>query len=280
LLTLSPVIGNVMNKIEDSPLSILYVSHGGGPLPLLGDESHREMVANLRQVTAQIARPAAIIVISAHWEAGKATITAGANPSLIYDYYGFPKQSYEIQYPVSGEPALARKVLALLKDKGIDAELDDQRGFDHGLFVPLKIMYPEADIPCIQLSLVDSLNPVEHIKLGEALAGLGKENVLVTGSGFSFHNLRAFFAPVTAESQLMNESFERWLIDTCSDRGLDERDRAQRLACWEDAPAARYCHPREEHLLPLHVCYGTAGRACRKAFELNILGRKASAYLW
>jgi len=166
-----------MNKIEDSPLSILYVSHGGGPLPLLGDESHREMVANLRQVTAQIARPAAIIVISAHWEAGKATITAGANPSLIYDYYGFPKQSYEIQYPVSGEPALARKVLALLKDKGIDAELDDQRGFDHGLFVPLKIMYPEADIPCIQLSLVDSLNPVEHIKLGEALAGLGKENL-------------------------------------------------------------------------------------------------------
>ena len=134
---------------------------------MLGDEGHEDMVANLRHIAALLARPSAIIVISAHWEARRATITAGTNPPLIYDYYGFPKQSYEIQYPAPGEPALARKVFALLNDHGIEAELDEQRGFDHGLFVPLKIMYPEADIPCIQLSLVDSLDPVAHIKLGE-----------------------------------------------------------------------------------------------------------------
>jgi aromatic ring-opening dioxygenase catalytic subunit (LigB family) len=246
---------------------------------LLGDENHKELVANLRQVAALVARPAAIIVISAHWEAGRPTITAGCNPPLIYDYYGFPKQSYEIQYPVPGDPVLARKVFRLLTDRGIKAELDDHRGFDHGLFVPLKIMYPEADIPCLQLSLVKGLNPLEHIRLGEALTGL-EEAVLLLGSGFSFHNLRAFFTPATAETQLMNEAFEGWLIDTCSNQTLEEQARGQRLAHWQAAPGARYCHPRAEHLLPLHVCYGAAGRACRMSFEMNILGRKASAYLW
>jgi len=171
-------------------------------------------------------------------------------------------------------------VFALLKDKGIVAELDIQRGFDHGLFVPLKIMFPEADIPCIQLSLVNSLNPLEHIKLGEALAGLEKESVLILGSGFSFHNLKAFFTQVTAGSQRMNESFERWLIETCSNHALAEKDRVQRLVSWAAAPGARFCHPREEHLLPLHVCCGAVGRASRMFFAMNILGRKASAYLW
>jgi aromatic ring-opening dioxygenase catalytic subunit (LigB family) len=271
---------NVMPQAEHPPSSIAYVSHGGGPLPLLGDQGHKDMVANLKQIAALLPRPAAIIVISAHWEAGKPTITAGSNPSLIYDYYGFPKESYEIQYPAPGAPGLARQVRALLAERGIPAVLDERRGFDHGLFVPLKIMYPQADIPCIQLSLVDSLDPREHIKLGAALSGLASAGILILGSGFSFHNLRAFFTPVTAEAQLMNESFERWLIDTCSNHDLAERERIGRLAGWEDAPGARYCHPREEHLLPLHVCYGLAGRACRTFFELHILGRKSSAYLW
>ncbi len=269
-----------MPKTAGTPLSILYVSHGGGPLPLLGDEHHKELVANLRQVAALVARPAAVIVISAHWEAGRPTITAGSNPPLIYDYYGFPKPSYEIQYPVPGEPVLARKAFGLLKDQGIEAELDERRGFDHGLFVPLKIMYPGADIPCLQLSLVKGLDPLEHIRIGKALAGLQEDALLVLGSGFSFHNLRAFFTPVTAETQAMNESFEGWLIDTCSNQALDEQARVQRLVRWQAAPGAKYCHPREEHLLPLHVCCGAAGRACRMFFSMNILWRKASAYLW
>ncbi len=180
-----------MNKIEElhTP-TVLYLSHGGGPLPLLGDEGHKEMGVSLKNITSMIAKPSVILVISAHWEERIPTITVGAKPSLIYDYYGFPEQSYEIQYPAPGEPLLARTVFSLLRGKGIEAVLDDQRGFDHGLFVPLKIMYPEADIPCIQLSLVNSLNPIEHIKIGEALSELNQEGLLVIGSGLSFHNIQ------------------------------------------------------------------------------------------
>lgn len=259
---------------------VLFISHGGGPLPLLGDKFHRDMVDNLKLLATKIQKPAAIIVISAHWEEAIPTLTSGAHPTLIYDYYGFPEESYEITYPCPGEPALAKKVAQVLHDAGLQTRLDDQRGFDHGLFVPLKIMYPAAVIPCIQLSLVNSLSPGEHIKIGSALANLQDENVLIIGSGFSFHNLRAFFAPATAESKAMNAAFEQWLIDTCSNPELDESERTHRLEQWENAPYARYCHPREEHLLPLHVCYGVARTACKQYFELSILNKKASVYLW
>ena len=176
---------------------VLFLSHGGGPLPLLGDPAHREMVENLQIIAGRIAKPTAILVISAHWEERVATLTSGAKPALIYDYYGFPEKSYEIEYPCPGEPALADQVQRLLTEAGIEARLDAQRGFDHGLFVPLKIMYPEADIPCIQLSLVKGLDPAEHIRIGKALAGLRQEGLLVIGSGFSFHNMKAFFTPDT-----------------------------------------------------------------------------------
>lgn len=270
-----------MSVIANTPSSsAVYISHGGGPLPLLGDKAHQELVENLKFIAPLLAKPSAIIVISAHWEADKPTITSGARPSVIYDYYGFPEAAYEIEYPAPGDPALAEKIFQRLNDNGIEAALDEQRGFDHGLFVPLKIMYPEADIPCVQISLVNRLNPAEHIRLGEALAGLADDNVLIIGSGFSFHNLKAFFAPATVETELMNESFENWLIETCGSEELDEVERARRLVNWEDAPAARYCHPREEHLLPLHVCYGVAKRAAKQVFTFEVMGKKASAYLW
>lgn len=260
--------------------TVLYLSHGGGPLPLLGDEGHRELVEALNKIVSVIAKPSAIIVISAHWEEGKPTITQGAKPSLIYDYYGFPEQSYEILYPAPGEPLLAQKMHSLMKANGIDAVLDEQRGFDHGLFVPLKIMFPQADIPCVQLSLVKGLDPAEHIRIGEALGGIEQEVLLVIGSGFSFHNMSAFFTSATTESQSMNESFEEWLIQTCSDDAISEDERTRRLVEWKNAPSAGYCHPREEHLLPLHVCYGMAKKACKEVFELKIMGKKASMYLW
>ena len=199
---------------------------------------------------------------------------------MIYDYYGFPKESYEIKYPAPGSPDLANKIFNLLVSAGIEAKLDYQRGFDHGLFVPLKMMYPNANIPCVQMSLVNSLQPEAHIRIGKALADLRKDNVLVIGSGFSFHNLKEFFTPSTQKSQAMNENFEEWLIDTCSNRQITEEERGQRLINWERAPAARFCHPREEHLLPLHVCYGVAGTAAKRVFEFEIMGKMASAYLW
>ncbi|MEI8208966.1 MAG: class III extradiol ring-cleavage dioxygenase [Methylococcales bacterium] len=260
--------------------SVLYLSHGGGPLPLLHDKGHQNMIDFIKTVTPTLIKPTAILVISAHWEANKPTITSGAFPSLIYDYYGFSKEAYEIKYPAQGDPKLANKIFNLLSTAGIDAQLDDQRGFDHGLFVPLKLMYPDAHIPCVQLSLVNNLQPEQHIKIGKALAELRKENILVIGSGFTFHNLKAFFAPSTPQSQYMNQAFEQWLIDTCSNTQMTEEEREYSLIHWETAPGARYCHPREEHLLPLHVCYGIAQSAAKRVFECEILGKMVSAYSW
>ena len=260
--------------------SAIFISHGGGPLPLLGDEAHQEMIANLKSIATILAKPSAIIVISAHWEEDKPTITSGTNPALLYDYYGFPKPSYEIEYPAPGNPLLADKIFQLFNNNHIEAALDEQRGFDHGLFVPLKIMYPDADIPCVQLSLINNLSPAEHIQIGEALAALAEDNVLIMGSGFSFHNLQAFFSPSTNESRSMNESFEQWLIDTCANQDMSEDERTRKLVNWETAPAARYCHPREEHLLPLHVCYGFAKQPAKQVFQFDVMGKKASAYRW
>ncbi len=246
----------------------------------MGDEAHGEMVEHLERLASILKKPSAILLISAHWEADVPTITSGPEPPLIYDYYGFPPETYRITYPCPGEPALARRVGALLKAAGIPSRLDDGRGFDHGLFVPLKIMYPEADIPCVQLSLIKGLDPAAHIQMGAALSGLDHENLLIIGSGFSFHNMRSFFEVDTPQTRSMNEQFEAWLIDTCCDAGLSEAERAARLERWEQTPYARYCHPREEHLMPLLACYGVAQAPCDQCFELHIFHKKSSFYLW
>lgn len=265
---------------SDSTPEILFVSHGGGPLPLLGDPGHGEMVDCLQNISRRLRRPSAILVVSAHWEERVPTITAGANPSLIYDYYGFPQESYSIQYPCPGDPGLAQEVHGALTRAGITSALDESRGFDHGLFVPLKLLFPQADIPCIQLSLNSNLDAAQHLAVGAALQGIERENLLVIGSGFSFHNMRAFFAAETAESEKLNESFEQWLHETCTSTAISEPERVQRFIHWDRAPGARFCHPREEHLLPLHVCYGLASRPSTEAFTLHILNKRASMYLW
>jgi aromatic ring-opening dioxygenase catalytic subunit (LigB family) len=258
----------------------LFISHGGGPLPLLGDPGHSEMVSCLRGIAAAMPRPDALVVVSAHWEEAIPTITAGRAPALIYDYYGFPPESYEIEYPCAGDPSLATDVHRMLGDAGVDARLDEVRGFDHGVFVPLKLMYPEADIPCVQLSLAGSLDASLHIEIGAALQGLKARNVLVMGSGFSFHNMQAFFALDSAESRGLNRAFEEWLRDTCAGEQHSAETRRDRLIRWHDAPGARFCHPREEHLLPLHVCYGVAQRRCLERFDLTVMNRMASMYMW
>ena len=161
----------------------------------------------------------------------------------------------------------------------IEAKLDDERGFDHGVFVPLKIMYPEANIPCMQLSLLNSLSSESHIKIGRALSKLRRENILIIGSGFSFHNMKALMSGSAAEDH-KNEQFEEWLIETCTNPGLSASARETRLIDWINAPFARYCHPREEHLLPLHICMGMCVSAAKLAFEDFVAGKKTSAFLW
>lgn len=265
---------------QSSESPVLYFPHGGGPLPLLGDPGHANMVEFLTRITPSFPEPSAILVISAHWENDVATITSGDSPPLAYDYYGFPEEAYRIRYPAPGDPALAKEIVRLLTGSGIVARLDDSRGFDHGVFVPLKIMYPDAQVPCVQLSLIRKLDPATHIRLGRALSDLRKHNVLIIGSGFSFHNMQAFFTSDQGVPDTRNEAFQQWLIDTCTRKDISRADREEALVGWESAPHARYCHPREEHLMPLHVCCGLGGSPAELAFDGEVLGKRAVALLW
>ncbi|PLX90575.1 MAG: dioxygenase [Desulfuromonas sp.] len=258
---------------------IIYFSHGGGPLPLLGDTGHQLMVEFMKKLPSLLHRPEAILVISAHWEETQATVLGAENPPLFYDYYGFPAEAYTIEYPAPGNPSLAEKVTVLLEQAGISAAIDCKRGFDHGVFIPLKLMYPEADIPTQQLSLEKGLDPSGHLALGRALRALKKENILVIGSGFSFHNLQAFDWHGADKNDPANDAFQSWLIDTCSG-AYTQPEREQRLKEWTTAPGARYCHPREEHLLPLHVCLAMAEAPATTIFDDYILGKRAIAFQW
>ncbi len=264
---------------SQSKAQIVYFSHGGGPLPILGDASHQAMVDFMRQLPSRLKRPAAILVVSAHWEEKVATLLGARSPEMFYDYYGFPEQAYEIKYPAPGNPELAERIAELLNRNHIAARIDPGRGFDHGLFIPLKLMYPEADIPALQLSLLRGLDPAAHLALGSALRDLMKENVLVVGSGFSFHNMQAFSWQGTNSADPANNEFQNWLIEACTGP-ISRTEREQRLIDWQRAPAARYCHPREEHLLPLHVCLGMANKAATTIFDDYILGKRAVAFLW
>jgi aromatic ring-opening dioxygenase catalytic subunit (LigB family) len=263
----------------ESKAQILYFSHGGGPLPLLGDPGHQAMVEFVSGLPARLRKPDLILVISAHWEEPLATLMSAPKPPMFYDYYGFPKQAYQISYPAPGSPPAAEKIAAILEQEQIPARLDPQRGFDHGLFIPLMMMYPQADIACLQLSLLSSLDPAQHLALGKALRRLNHENILVIGSGFSFHNMRAFSWGGQAAPDPANDAFQDWLIETCT-APYTQAEREQRLAGWEKAPSARYCHPREEHLLPLHICQGMAGEPAQTIFDEAILGKRAVAFLW
>jgi 4,5-DOPA dioxygenase extradiol len=265
--------------ISESKAQIVYFSHGGGPLPILGDEGHKTMVAFMQKLPGQLHKPDLILVISAHWEENVATLLGAEKPVMFYDYYGFPAQAYEIQYPAPGSPKDAKRIAEILEKNHIPAKIETQRGYDHGLFIPLKLMYPEANIPCLQLSLIAGLNPAAHIALGKALQELKNENILVIGSGFSFHNMRAFSWDSKAPSDPGNDAFQDWLIETCTGE-FSEVEREQRLVDWAKAPAARYCHPREEHLLPVHVCQGMADKPAKLIFDDFILGKRAVAFQW
>jgi len=260
---------------------VFYLPHGGGPLPLLGEPSHQPLVDCLSQIQPRLGNPSAILLISAHWEAATVLITSAAQPDLIYDYYGFPAESYDIQYPIAGDPQLASRVAELLRDSQIPCEQSVERGFDHGVFIPLKLIYPEANIPCVQLSLLHDLDPQKHILIGKALTALREEGVLIIGSGMSFHNMRVLLR--SGDRNPESAVFDQWLQQTVSAESLSAEERELRLANWEEAPYARFCHPREEHLLPLHVCYGAAAAQDNPAevvFNDYLLGAKISGFLW
>ncbi|MGL1893088.1 MAG: dioxygenase [Spirochaetaceae bacterium] len=258
--------------------SIIYLSHGGGPLPLLGDPSHKTMISFMKECkTAK--KPDAVLVISAHWEEAVPTITGSAKPSLYYDYFGFPGETYNLNYPLSSSPELVKKIEILFNTHNMDLVIDKKRGFDHGVFVPMILIYPEADVPVVEISLIQGLDPKVHIELGKILTSLKDENILIIGSGASFHNMSGFNSDVETTVDIKNDEFQEWIIETCTTNLLSS-EIENRLIHWEVAPGARYCHHREEHLLPLHVCYGIAEDKGIKVFDDFILGKRAVAIRW
>jgi 4,5-DOPA dioxygenase extradiol len=228
---------------------------------------------------AKLHTPDAIVVVSAHWEERVPTLLGAEHPPMFFDYYGFPEEAYQINYPAPGNPTLAKRIVEILKTGNIPASIDPARGFDHGLFIPVKMMYPQANIPCIQLSLIRGLDAAAHISLGKAMKLLYEENILLIGSGFSFHNMGAFSWQNQDGPDPANDAFQDWLIETCTG-SLIETEREKRLIEWDKAPSARYCHPREEHLLPLHVCHGMAGSPATVIFDEKILGKRCLGLLW
>lgn len=239
-------------------MPVAFIPHGGGPWPFVDVGFPPEDVADLAAYLGSVrtlppVSPTALLVISAHWEEPVPTVMTSAHPPILYDYYGFPPESYEITWPAPGEPRLAGRVEELLRGAGFSSATDAERGFDHGTFIPLKLAYPEADVPAIQLSLKQGLDPADHIRMGRALVPLRDEGIFIVASGMTFHNLRAFRDP---RSHAVSETFDAWLQQVM---GLDAQERNNALTEWAEAPAARFAHPREEHLIPLMVAAGAAG---------------------
>jgi len=220
-------------------------------------------------------RPRALLVVSGHWEEQVPTASAAAQPRLIFDYAGFPPETYRLTWPAPGSPDLAARVAALLRQAGLPAELSTTRGYDHGVFVPLKVAFPEADIPVVTLSLARSLDPALHLAVGRALAPLRDEGVLIVGSGMSFHNLRAYLQGGALER---SDEFDRWLTEAAESPAAERDARLQR---WKDAPSAGFAHPREEHLIPLMVAAGAGGEEPgRCIFRDTPMEAVISAYRW
>ncbi|HWK36297.1 class III extradiol ring-cleavage dioxygenase [Sphingomonas sp.] len=260
-------------------LPTLFIPHGGGPCFFMNPGAEPDpMWIPMRDYLAGLIadlpeRPRAILLVSGHWEEDIATVHAGAQPGLLFDYHGFPEHTYRLRWDAPGSPDLARRVTGLLDGAGFPVGEERERGWDHGVFIPMMVAVPDADIPLVQLSLRRDLNPAAHIAIGAALAPLRDEGVLIVGSGMSFHNLRvrgdAAVAPSTAWDDALTQAVTH----------PDPARRAVRVAAWRDLPNAAFSHPREEHLLPLMVALGAggAGRAVRD-YAGQVMGWAVSGY--
>ncbi len=269
-----------------SRLPTLFIPHGGGPCFFMEwdpPDTWDRMAAYLRAIPADVGvPPKALVAISGHWEEKVATIQNNPAPPLLYDYYGFPESTYRIGYPAPGAPEVSARVAELLGAAGIAWKYDRERGFDHGVFIPLKVAFPRADVPIVQVSLLASMDPAEHIRLGRALAPLRDEGVLIVGSGMSYHNMRTLMGSMRggADGRIADpasQRFDDWLKEVLT--GTAPQARADALAAWERAPGARDAHPREEHLLPLHVAVGAAvADPGRRTLKDVVMGAAESAF--
>jgi aromatic ring-opening dioxygenase catalytic subunit (LigB family) len=258
-------------------LPTYFISHGGGPWPWIKDMLPGDWTAletSLRSIPLELGViPRAILAVSGHWEEPEFTVQTNPHPPMYYDYGGFPEFTYRIQYPAPGSPEVAARVGELLDDAGIPVAFDGTRGFDHGVFAPFFVAYPDANVPILQLSLKKGYDPAAHVAAGRALAPLRDEGVLIVGSGFTYHNL-GDFGPSGARA---SDRFEQWLTATLVDGPIDQR--TEHLLDWEDAPSARESHPSEDHLIPLMVAVGAAEaeHGVRTYHDVAFMGSLTSA---
>ncbi|MBC7781603.1 MAG: dioxygenase [Proteobacteria bacterium] len=241
---------------------VLFVSHGAPTLALesnepkaMGIPGHGDTARRLRAIGRELGQPAAILIASAHWGTAQPMLSGSEAPATVHDFGGFAPELYRVRYPAPGAPAIARRVQQLLAGAGVEAGIDLQHGFDHGVWVPLLHLYPSAEVPVVQLSIQPALDARHHHALGRALAELADENVLVIGSGGITHNLGEAFAQraVTHEAP-WSRAFADWF-----DARLRDRDTAALLDWRARAPHALRNHPTAEHLMPFFVALGAAG---------------------
>lgn len=235
-------------------LPTYFISHGGGPWPWIPEmrEFFAPLETSLKEMIADLgAPPKAILMISGHWEEDEVAVMGAPKPPMIYDYAGFPPHTYQIRYDAPGAPEIAARTLDLLQAAGIKSHIDPARGFDHGLYAPMEVMYPRADMPIFQISMLKSYDPADHMAIGRALKPLRDEGILIIGSGLSFHNLRL----PRGAGKGPSAEFDAWLYEAMT---ASPAARQEAMLNWESAPAARICHEEEDHLVPVFVALGAA----------------------
>ena len=260
-------------------LPTLFIPHGGGPCFFMDpnggppDPIWRPMETYLAGLIDSLPeRPRTILMVSGHWEAADVTVQVGERPELLFDYYGFPEHTYRLRWDAPGAPDVARRAASLLRGAGFVTREESERGWDHGVFIPMMVSVPDADIPLAQMSLRTDLDPADHIAIGRALAPLRDEGVLIVGSGMSFHNLRVRGAAAEPSAE-----WDAALTDAVTDP--DPARRAERVAAWAQLPHAKFAHPREEHLLPLMVALGAGGSdVAVRDHHSEVLGWAVSGY--
>ncbi|MGY4659291.1 DODA-type extradiol aromatic ring-opening family dioxygenase [Pseudomonas chlororaphis] len=247
-------------------LPSLFISHGS---PMLALEPGASGPA-LARLAAELPRPKAIVVVSAHWESQDLRVSSNPQPQTWHDFGGFPAALFAVQYPAPGQPELAEQVAQLLRADGLPAQLDDQRPFDHGVWVPLSLMYPQADIPVVQVSLPSRMGPALQTQVGHALSSLRQQGVLLIGSGSITHNLRELDWHAGPESiEPWAKAFRDWMIEK-----LAANDEAALHDYRRQAPNAVRSHPSDEHLLPLYFARGAGGdfSIAHQGFTMGALG--------
>ncbi len=238
---------------DDSPMTALFISHGAPDLPIRSGPTQ----TFLRQLGKTLPVPRAIVVVSAHWPTAEPTVSIHPSPKTVYDFGGFPPELYQLSYPAPGDPALARRMVELFTQAGWPIHADADRGYDHGVWTPLTLLYPDAAVPVVQLSLQPGQGPAYHLRLGRLLAPLRSEGVLIIGSGAATHNLGAF-ASYDASPPAWVREFDQWLAAAVAENNV-----ADLLDYRQQAPHAVQNHPTDEHLLPLFVALGAGGRGRR-----------------